>query len=222
MANNDVCKKLRKESGRKTYGYGDRISINIPKYIDQCTLDFINSQRLIANKIWELVMKAAHDEIGQVNSRSILKALGVENIEALNGLLQNSQNTNQHSINLKGSEENPKVTEIEKLNPKGELNDVKEKNKDNETICTEEVIKEPKGKNGNEVLIAKEKEQIAEKSVEVNNDSEEMYRDDGHMNLKAIANKTGGARRGLSRNTERSQLNSDKPNRMEIEMFGEK
>lgn len=224
VKNNDTIKTFRKERGRKIYACGDRICLDVPKYIDQLTLEWINSQPSIATKIWEILIKAAHNDVGQAKSIDIVRALGLENVEKLTKILNASPTPTKYSRELDSlKKEKPKVNKIiEALNITDELNGLKEKNEENTIIKTEGIIEQPKVENTSEEnLIISDSDQVTENSGEVNKDSADIFRKDGHMNLKVIVNKTGGSRRGLSRNTERSKLNSDKPNRMELEMYGE-
>lgn len=217
VKNTETIKRLGKERGRKIYNYGDRITLDVPKYVDIITLDWINSQPSIATKVWDILIKTAHSDSGQAKSMDILKALGLENIEKLTEILNASDNTTIYSGDLKNSEESPKVSKIiETLNTTGDLNALNEKKNDIVKVESKNSVSESKEKNSSEEgLIISEKKQITEKSEELNQD---IYRKDGHMNLKEIVKKNGSGRRGLSRNTERSQLNSENPNLMEIEM----
>jgi hypothetical protein len=202
-------------SSRKRYSYGDKIHLTIPNYIDQLTIDWINSQPAIATKVWETLMKAAHNEIVQADPISILKALGLENFGELNGLLKGSQDTNKDSRMLKDS---PQKLRIKEQISTGTGEEVIGMAQDPERQITGQ-----KYENGNDVnLIQAIQNDTMDKDMKLNEEVKDIYRKDGHMDLKAMTNKTSGGRRGLSRNTVRTQLDTNKPNLMEQEMYGDK
>lgn len=221
---------------RKIYCHGDRINLNIPGYVDQSTLDWINSHAQVATKIWELIIKAAHEEEVSSNPLSILKALGLNNIETLSAVLKDANNTAESTIT--NSKQAPKFKKINK--PKktesqtnaSHLDHIKDK-----SVIEEEAIGQidefnlPKisqhtskidNSSGNARLESTNCDtEVSVKNSETDKEDDGLYRKDGHMNLKAIASKSSGGRRGLSRNKGRIQLDINKPNLMEKEMFGD-
>ena len=233
---NNMANYNGNKPNRKIYvrGKRDKIDLYITNYVDDVTLNWINSRAVVTSAIWELVRREAYREA----------AIYGQNLGASNNDIQGVPDINQVVHTAQSNQNNLKPPqEVAKGNSdSGKLNmDSKKTNKDNNT--TGKVVNDgngsPKG-NPSPVIInsdivpSAEENKVVEsevaatdenKNIKINENADSKEKNnkgndnnDGKLNLNAQFKKKKKV--STLKGQERTNFNSTKPNKIEMETLG--
>ena len=218
--------KRGRKGKRVTYERGKQLSLTVPQYIDDTTLLWINSQPQFATSVWELVRRAAHNEMSLNNSQLQGSNLPLEQI--LRILSANKENIITDKVVL-GNEKSEELKTVIQDDLEVQINKYKREEdfKKQDKIKKEEEIKNQEEAEKQEELKNKQNAALEETAATLNLVEKTKLKDNSNSEFKGLdLNNIAKRRKGstpMSRTTGgMTQLPGNRENPLESGVIGNK